>query len=295
MDRQDAKPRRPSLLAGAQTSDSASASPTRSPPARILADMQDRPSGPAGAARTSLRLIPLVLALMVAGLAGWWWLADPPAASDGLATVSAHSSGERLTTRGDDIPTTTVAATIVDESLVVAPASALAGPPLLAGSGGAGDLDAVEPASGQTVEGTGSGPTAAGAGNPFLVARSGPTATTATLPPARERPPALRAASAPDREPDLLAILMGNIKPSQDARVQNGSGLDAFIQTMEAEDTGMASAEQERNGRPQRPRSQQIQQNLRECPAANTAKGLKCRQEICAVYAGRDPACPANG
>ena len=88
---------------------------------------------------------------------------------------------------------------------------------------------------------------------------------------------------------------MGNIKPGQDAATHDGSGLDAFIRTMETEDTGMASVDENRNGRPQRARSQQIQQNLRECPAANTAKGLKCRQEICAVYAGPDPACPANG
>ena len=294
MDRQDAKPRRPSLLAGAQTSDSASASPTRSPPARILADMQDRPSGPAGAARTSLRRIPLVLALMAAGLGGWWWLADPPAAGDGLATASAHSSEEHTATRGDDIPTATVAATIVDESLVTGSASPSTDPQLLSGSG-ASDVDAADPAAGQKAAGDGSRPTVPGAGNPFLLARSGPATTTATGTPVRQRPPARRAASAADREPDLLAILMGNIKPSQDAHVQNGSGLDAFIRTMEAEDTGMASADQERNGRPQRPRSQQIQQNLRECPAANTAQGLKCRQEICAVYAGRDPACPANG
>src|SRR5690606_24973439 len=87
----------------------------------------------------------------------------------------------------------------------------------------------------------------------------------------------------------------GNIKPGQPSGDSPGSGLDAFLQTMDTDSTGVASAERNRNGRPQRTRSQQIQQNLRECPAANTAKELKCRQEICAVYAGRDPAWPAGG
>ena len=224
MDRQDAKPSRPSLLAGAQTSAVAG-----SPPARILSDLQDRPVGSGDAANTWLRRgIPMLLGVMTIGLAAWWWQAGSGSDSE------SSSPASRLATQGTD--------------------------------------------------------------NPFLIADSGAGAAATRATP-RQRPSAPRraAAAASGDEPDLLAILMGNIKPGQDAATHEGSGLDAFIRTMETEDTGMASVDENRNGRPQRARSQQIQQNLRECPAANTAKGLKCRQEICAVYAGRDPACPANG
>lgn len=37
-----------------------------------------------------------------------------------------------------------------------------------------------------------------------------------------------------------------------------------------------------------------VQASLRKCPKANTARGLQCRQKICARYAGQDPACPAQ-
>ncbi|MGY0557648.1 MULTISPECIES: hypothetical protein [unclassified Lysobacter] len=90
---------------------------------------------------------------------------------------------------------------------------------------------------------------------------------------------------------DLLATLLRNIQAP--ASLQP-SGLDALIQRMEATDkvgVGLVRRVSRADATPSR--SQQIQANLRECPAPNSAKGLKCRQEICAVYAGRDPACPA--
>lgn len=37
-----------------------------------------------------------------------------------------------------------------------------------------------------------------------------------------------------------------------------------------------------------------IQSSLRNCPKANTTKGLQCRQQVCSKYAGLDPACPAQ-
>ena len=71
--------------------------------------------------------------------------------------------------------------------------------------------------------------------------------------------------------------------------------LDVLLQDMASEENAAGgTAAVGGQSRPTRRRSQQIQSNLRECPPANTAKGLACRQEICAVYAGRDPACPAG-
>lgn len=285
MDRQDAKPSRPSLLTGAQPD-------TARPPssARILADMQGRESGPQTGARVARkRWLPVTLLVLAIVAAGWWWQSQP-AAGDVSANAVPRLSLAADAGRDADEPAMPAAATIVED----APSA-----DMTAATGGAGGADgdfsdpAVNPmlvmARPDATSGAGTPAIADGASNPFLVAAPVRTAAKPAAP-RRER-----ARTSRDDEPDLLAILMGNIKPGQPSEKNDGSGLDAFIQTMEAEDTGMASADENRNGRPQRTRSQQIQKNLRECPAANTAKGVKCRQEICAVYAGRDPACPANG
>ncbi|MGH8084535.1 MAG: hypothetical protein ACREPV_04595 [Lysobacter sp.] len=285
MDRQDAKPSRPSLLAGAQP-DTAPAPSS----ARILADMQGRESGAhAGARATPKRwLAPAALLLVAVAAAGWWWQSQP--AADAPANALPRLSLQADAGSDADGPALPAAATIVEEAAPAAIALATAET-----GGGNGELadPAVNP---MLVMARPDAPAQAvttspdGAPNPFLVAAAPTRAAAKSAAPRRSQ-----ARAAVGDEPDLLAILLGNIKPGQSSGKDDGSGLDAFIQTMEAEDSGVASADRNRNGRPQRTRSQQIQQNLRECPAANTAKGVKCRQEICAVYAGRDPACPANG
>ena len=287
MDRQDAKPRRPSLLAGEQTRPAAQPAS-----ARILADMEGREPGPQGAVGTTRkRWLPMALLLAAVVMTGWWWQSLP---ADGTAanamprltadTGAADVSGEMVMEQ---------AATIIEETLPVSMASA-SSPVARDGPGNTGVADpAINPmlALGQPDIAPPLTATTDDTSNPFLVA-----APSTAAKPVVSRPPARKPGRVSGRdEPDLLAILMGNIKPGQPSDDSHGSGLDAFLQTMEAESTGVASAERNRNGRPQRTRSQQIQQNLRECPAANTAKGLKCRQDICAVYAGRDPACPAAG
>ncbi|QOW24632.1 hypothetical protein INQ43_00540 [Lysobacter sp. H23M47] len=88
-----------------------------------------------------------------------------------------------------------------------------------------------------------------------------------------------------------MATLLGNI---QAAEAAPASGLDTLIRKMESDEASVVAGRQNASTGIQPTRSQQIQSNLRECPPANTSKGLKCRQEICAVYAGRDPACPAD-
>jgi len=285
VDRQDAKPSRPSLLAGVQ--------PDTAPPpasARILADMQGRESGPYTGARTMPKrwLAPAVALLVAVVAAGWWWLsqasADAPVES--LPRLSLQAD---VGNHADDFALP-AAATIVDEATPAA--GAMAATATVDGNSELADPadnpmlvlahpDAVPPMAATSAD---------GAPNPFLVAAAPAKAV------AKPTAPRRRSARAPTGdEPDLLAVLLGNIKPGQSSGKTDGSGFDAFIQTMEAEDSGVASADRNRHGGPPRTRSQQIQQNLRECPAANTAKGVKCRQEICAVYAGRDPACPAAG
>lgn len=124
--------------------------------------------------------------------------------------------------------------------------------------------------------------------NPFV---SGARPAPAT---AARRPQAANPASSAgaDSESKLLAALLANIQSPPAER--EASPLDVLLQDMAAEENAAGgTAAVGGQSRPTR-RSQQIQSNLRECPPANTAKGLACRQEICAVYAGRDPACPAG-
>ena len=288
MDRQDAKPRRPSLLAGEQTR------PVAQPAsARILADMEGREPGPqAVAGTTRKRWLPMALLLVAVVAMGWWWQSKPADKADANTATRLTTDAGAVSVSGEMV--TEQAATIIEETLPASMAST-AGSVANDGSGNSGVTDpTINPmlAMGQPDIASASNARSDDTSNPFLVAAAPSTAAKPIAP----RPLARKPARASSRdEPDLLAILMGNIKPGQPSDDSHGSGLDAFLQTMDAESPGVASADQNRNGRPQRTRSQQIQQNLRECPAANTAKGLKCRQDICAVYAGRDPACPAAG
>ncbi|MGQ4660534.1 hypothetical protein [Lysobacter sp. F6437] len=289
MDRQDAKPRRPSLLAGEQTRPAAQPAS-----ARILADMEGRESGSQGAAGTTRkRWLPMALLLVAVVATGWWWQSQP---ANGAATDAApRLTADAVATHVSDEMVTEQAAAIIEEAV---PASMASTSGIVAGDG-TGNTGLSDPAinpmvaMGQREIAPARAASSDGTSNPFIVAAA---PSTAAMKPVASRAPARKPGRASNRdEPDLLAILMGNIKPGQPSDDSHGSGLDAFLQTMDADSPGVASAERNRNGRPQRTRSQQIQQNLRECPAANTAKGLKCRQDICAVYAGRDPACPANG
>lgn len=286
MDRQDAKPRRPSLMAGASRPETSGPSP-----ARILADMDG--TQPASAAPRTLpnhRL--LILAAVLVGLLGmvWWWQSGrnsaviPPltattGAIDAPATDAVPGSGGG-------------AATIIDEPSPASGATALA-----AGdteTAGPGNTDADPLASPFASANPAPASDAPDAGNPFPAA-SASTRTVAapTASPAARAGKAKARGSSTGKERDLMATLLGNIKPQKSQPA--ASQLDSLIQTMETNEAKtVATASQPVSAATQPSRSQQIQSNLRECPPANTAKGLKCRQEICAVYAGRDPACPAN-
>lgn len=282
MDRQDAKPRRPSLMAGVP-------SPAIGPsPARILADMDGGKTAAVSTGPAPRRKLLILAAAAVSVFALlWWWQsgnrqtgfspADAPMrAGSGTAGIAADAG------RG--------AATIIEEP---SPGSGPNAPPN-AGDGSAFGEGADDPLASPFAAST---PTAA------ALATARPDGANPFTPgePARSRPPVAtppRAARARGTnpgaragEPDLMATLLGNI---QAAEAAPASGLDTLIRKMESDEASVVAGRQNASTGIQPTRSQQIQSNLRECPPANTTKGLKCRQAICAVYAGRDPACPAN-
>lgn len=291
MDRQDAKPRRPSLLAGAPD-------PTAPSPARILADMAG--NQPARARLPRGRRGWLLLAAAGVLLVAVWPLWAPRGPADGTAAPlldrqDAAGAAGRHASHSEP-----AAATIIDErEPVPAPASVvvaagdrsadaatgqMVSPPASTGIDRTGDADPTDKPRAST-----------GATNPFSPPR--PAGRRASLPAQGRAQPALPARiRAPDHTgrdgPALLAILLHNIQAGDQAgdAGNNASGLDSLLQNMQAAQT---AGNDRAPGPASAPRSQQIQANLRECPPPNTAKGLRCRQEICAVCAGRDPACPA--
>ncbi|MGY1426004.1 hypothetical protein [Lysobacter sp. A289] len=289
MDRQDAKPRRPSLLAGTP----AQATPASS--ARILADMAGgKPASPKVANRPRRWWLRLSLAALVVLVGGGLWQGglwqggsgatgslppEPPAQPTPHAASDASMIG----------PAMRFAATIIDDA---------SGLPTAA----PGAADSRNDPRAQDGSASRSAPSATGP-SPFagiaVATRARRDAganldSSPTSPPTRpvnprDLPRASPAAGTGDKQADLLATLLRNIKAPAHPQP---SGLDALILKMEATDKVDPSRRVSRaDAAPSR--SQQIQENLRECPAPNSAKGLKCRQEICAVYAGRDPACPA--
>lgn len=284
MDRQDAKPRRPSLMAGTPRPGTADPSP-----ARILSDMDG--GKPASAAVSSFPIRkPLILAAAVAGLIAmvWWSQSGSHRTGSPLASV-AGTAGTASAHVAPDAGSG--AATIIDEPSSLRDSAAFA-PGAQGSSEGSGEDDPL--ASPFTTPGKAIAAAAtprADGSNPFTpspAAGKRSAAASASAGAARSGNAKARGSAG---EPDLMATLLGNIK-TQDAAP--ASGLDSLIRKMESDDAALVASNQSASTRGQPTRSQQIQSNLRECPPANTAKGLKCRQEICKVYAGRDPACPAD-
>ncbi|WP_160291519.1 hypothetical protein [Lysobacter sp. A03] len=256
-------------------------SPATGPsPARILADMEGGKPATVSARPAPRRKMLLLTAVAAGALALlWWWQAGNR--EEGFSSVDApmHTGTAGIAADADR-----GAATIIEEP---------------------------SPASGPNALSNGAGGAAIGAGDddplvsPF--AASAPALATArskranpftpgepTRPGRQAARPAQAGTAKPGAsggEPDLMATLLGNIKAPEPEPV---SGLDTLIRKMESEEASVVAGKQTASARLQPTRSQQIQSNLRECPPANTAKGLKCRQAICAVYAGRDPACPAD-
>lgn len=296
MDRHDAKPRRPSLLAGAPV-DAASAEAARPSSARILADMQ-----PAAAARNpapTRRRAWLAVAgvVVLAAVAGSWMLGDADRPQPRPAVQSAV-----LVERSDNAMP--MAATIIEEPGPGAATAAGAATANADPDAATGTVAEASVAESDTPFAIISGPAATARPAPAL-SNDNPFATTtavATSAPAKRPRARATASRTKTDEPDLLAVLLGNIRAGDEGKARDVEGLDALIRSMQTEQdrtatrspSGAAATDQA-NGRPLRTRSEQIQSNLRECPPPNTAKGIKCRQAICAVYAGRDPACPAAG
>lgn len=277
MERQDAKPRRPSLMAGGTQP------PPAASPARILAEME----GPATAAPRSPSGRPRrwLLAVAAAGIAlgaiAWLWPATP---SGGIAN-RGDSPAQAPSAAATDPAAT--AATIIDEPLPAATSGTGESAPAMptAAADAPGQAPVIAPS-----------PFAAVAAARQAAPRSTDNPFDGAGPPPRQerkRPAPAAAGNAPaagNSGPELLATLLRNIH-SEPAPASGESELDQLVGRLDKAAAQPAAAEA---GGGATFRSQQIQSNLRECPPPNTPQGVKCRQEICAVYAGRDPACPAN-
>lgn len=303
MDRQDAKPHRPSLLAAAAIRPTPAAAP-----GRILADMDNLKSRPRGRKPGGWRLPLLALLLLTVAAAGAYWRFNAPtfkpyeaAAYRAAPEDSAGDATATAISAPTDAPAPEAAMIVSDTDAPGAPAA--------------------EPAAANAR------PAPVAAVNPF--ATTAPTAAAvpgasvamapAAPPRASLRTTRLRAAAPtpgnpaaiPPRsrsEPDLLATLLGNIKRANrgDARAtpvgqnapfaalerpRRGSdqdALDALVRQVRDRDSAAA-----KSARAAPSPAEQVQAQLRQCPRANTTAGLRCRQRICAKSTG-DPACPRS-
>ncbi len=296
MDRQDAKPRRPSLMAGAASGEPTPAASSPSP-ARILSDMDGGKPTTLTARSTPLQRT-LILSAAGIGVLGllWWWQAGRSEPSRNVMPIaSATVDAAPLEAIPD---ANNGAATIIDESSSFYEVGAFAdggetfgpqGDPLISPFATADSATAVTPSAGSDAS-------QSKADNPFASPVTGPVnkrAGAASASVSARAAPAARASARPNQgDSDLMSALLENIQTKGN---ESGSGLDSLIEKMEAKEAKPATRRSKTaSATVPQSRSQQIQSNLRECPPANTAKGLKCRQDICAVYAGRDPACPAD-
>lgn len=322
MDRQDAKPHRPSLLTGGEPHSAASPSAPR-----ILADMENRAPGRGQAvARRSRPLLLVAGACTLVLLAGFWLFSG---SADETTDVEVPMAQAALP------PTPAI------ETTAPAPSSEAPNAAMIVGES---DAPAAEAAA----------VSASATDNPFAVTAEPAAAAAATPAASRASTPATKVAGRPEsaratanspvatqirkparsgrsKDDDLLATLLKNIEqrsaapdpaPAANAepapfsvleRPQTGNDHDALESLvrqvrdrdgLRAAGTGaaMSGARAARNAKSAKAgstpavdaeRSGQIQTRLRQCPRANTRQGLQCRQNVCAKYAGRDPACPA--
>ncbi|MCE7032160.1 hypothetical protein LY625_05930 [Lysobacter sp. GX 14042] len=279
MERHDAMTRRPSLLAGGPEPANHAVACERILPS-IDAAPAGAPARPPARARTWLLAL-AALALVAAAMA---WLQRPAPEPAVMAPTAA-------TPPGDGHARASGAATIIEDMAL--PTEVALGPsaipraapsPAPGGTAAATEVEAAGSAPDSPFASLANAGNTAGARNPFAESRA-PADRHAT-----PRPRAATPATSGD-SPALLATLLGHINTRPEAGPHPQSGMDRMVGQL-AREGAIAAPQAQAPGAEFR--SWQIQLNLRECPPANTARGVACRKAICEVYAGRDPACPAG-
>ena len=300
MDRHDAKPRRPSLMAGAEPQRSAPGQP----PARILADMEPAP------VRRRARRSKHLRAALVGGLG--------LLAATALGWALVHRDGEPETTDAVAAPVAQVPEAPSTATLVeAAPASAPVANPF-AGDAGSDDasvqVPAVDAAAVAVVPPAPTGATATG--NPFSAMeatpqRASPKATPAGAPARASRPATVASAApvpasapgarvAPSRsgasEAGLLQTLMDNIQqpsaPARDTKAMDrlARRLDRAPMPESAPATGTivatapaAAARSTTAGTAPAaaPQKQSLAAMLEQCPTSSSVQGQRCRRRMC--------------
>lgn len=279
MERHDAKTRRPSLLAGGP--EPADGAPLR---ARVLPAIARADA--THSTRPGNRIRPWWwwgAALCLATAAAWlWWphpLPEAPSAPPAAPRDWRHAQGNEAATLIEETPLPTGVAPYPTAAAAAAAAASLAAGDEAATGIAASAAPGPPPVS--PIPSTAAG--AGVAGNPFTAGRTARAAL-----PTRDRTD--HTPTSASAEPALLSTLLGHIQARPEPVAGTQSGMERTA-GQRARDGGGRMDSQAANAEF---RSWQIQLNLRDCPPANTAKGVACRRAICEVYAGRDPACPAG-
>lgn len=299
MYRHDAKPRRPSLMAGAEAQRPAPGQP----PARILTDLGHQPAARQPRRSTHVRAaLAAGMGLLAIATLGWALLApdgDVPfveAAAAPTAVVEDAPSAPSTATLVDEAPRPSATAT-ADNPFEVSTRPVLAdyadpdADPGAATLAAAANAAAASTASANPFSAMEAPPRAAGAGRTAASARVAPRPTTTGRNPAA---PAARTASAPPaKEAGLLQTLMENIQqpaePARDTRAMDrlARRLDRAPMTASAPAVS-PGAEAPASAEPAPISPTAVRAELDRCPTGNNLRADWCRRRVC-KRAGLDP------
>lgn len=302
MDRHDAKPRRPSLMAGAEAQRPAPGQP----PARILTDLEHQPAARQPRRSTHVRAALVAgMGLLAIATLGWALLAsdgDMPLAEDAAAPTAVVEDAPSA-------PSAPSTATLVDEAPrpsatapadnpfetgtrpVLADSADPDADPVAATLAAAANAAAASTANANPFSAMEAPPRATGAGRTAASARVAPRPTATGRNPAA---PAARTASAPPaREAGLLQTLMENIQqpaePARDTRAMDrlARRLDRAPMTASAP-AASPRAEAPASGKPAPMSPAAVRAELDRCPTGNNLRADWCRRRVC-KRAGLDP------
>ncbi len=280
LDRNDSKSDRPSLFKVAQGGHDNIAAPQR-----ILTDMR-------GDAATPRALTPNKTAS--GSRSGAWFLL--------LAVLGLGAVGTALLLINDTSPDQRAHISAVPPTMTPAePSAGVANAAVLVGSEDAESQkysDPLEVIAKNASRAPDAGATAYAEAGPIAAANSGaPRMVASAQRTSSSRKPAARATkpSSASADTDLLAALLTNIRDSPAppaSAVQKPQSLDDLVAQILVEQPSPSSKEATVKMDPPAQGSAKLQTRLRNCPPANTLKGITCRQQLCATHKGADPACP---
>lgn len=286
MDRNRPKSDRPALF---KVDESVGAENASAP---ILIDARDRERSLASTStspRTSSYAVWLVLGiagLVTVGAALMWFSPEPAATPESVVSVLPPPTAEAPATArllGGADSTAATAETVTD------PLTAIRKP------GDPIDALGASPAAVAVSAVLLPAATAAPSADPVSRLGSASRAEPVTTRPKTESARIGPVASTRAKSEKLLPELMNNIRNRPPESAPKAQTMDALIEELRRQDSTSPDKKADKTKSHQAAYSEpsaNLQTRMRNCPPANTADGIRCRQRLCTRHGGGDPACP---